>query len=80
MPSKGTGHMKTKKHCALNQANYNRHKGKAKSTLADLKVQKDKQMYTDHDYKTKKELKEAVANGKQVRVHQPGGIFPGATW
>jgi len=37
-------------------------------------------MYTDHDYKTKKELKEAVANGKQVRVHQPGGIFPGATW
>ena len=36
-------------------------------------------MYTDYDYKTKKELKAAVAAGKQVRVYQPGGFFPGET-
>jgi hypothetical protein len=36
-------------------------------------------MYTDYDYKTKKELKAAVADGKQVRVYQPGGLFPSQT-
>lgn len=40
MPSKGPGHRKTKKHHKLNEANYNRHKGKVKLTLADLRVQK----------------------------------------
>jgi hypothetical protein len=29
-------------------------------------------MYTDKDFKTKKELKEAVAAGKQITVYQPG--------
>lgn len=29
-------------------------------------------MYTDFNYPTKKALKQAVANGKQVTVHQPG--------
>jgi hypothetical protein len=42
MPSNGTGHRKTKKHSALNQANYDRHKGQVKLTLADLRVQKGK--------------------------------------
>jgi hypothetical protein len=36
-------------------------------------------MYTDYDYKTKKELKDAIANGKQVTVYQPGGLFPSQT-
>jgi hypothetical protein len=31
--------------------------------------------YTRTDYKTKKALKEAVANGDPVRVYQPGGVF-----
>jgi hypothetical protein len=34
-------------------------------------------MYTDFNFKTKKALKEAVAQGKQVTVYQPGGMFPG---
>jgi len=34
-------------------------------------------MYTDINFKTKKAMKEAVANGDIVLVHQPGGIFPG---
>lgn len=34
-------------------------------------------MYTDIDYKTKKELVDDVRAGKKVRVYQPGGIFPG---
>lgn len=29
-------------------------------------------MYTDFNFKTKKALKEAVANGQKVRVYQPG--------
>jgi len=33
-------------------------------------------MYTDIDYKTKKALKEAFKNGKQITVYQPGGFFP----
>lgn len=33
-------------------------------------------MYTDTNFKTKKALKEAVANGKEVTVYQPGGMFP----
>ena len=32
-------------------------------------------MYTDKDFRTKRELKEAVANGKEVRIYQPGGMF-----
>ena len=32
-------------------------------------------MYTSPTYKTKKELKEAVASGKQVEVFSPG-FFP----
>jgi hypothetical protein len=31
--------------------------------------------YTHKNYKTKKELKEAVARGETVTVYQPGGIF-----
>ena len=31
--------------------------------------------YTDINFKTKKQLKEAVASGKLVTVYQPGGIF-----
>lgn len=34
-------------------------------------------MYTDKNYQTKKELKAAVASGKQVTVLQPGGMFSG---
>lgn len=32
--------------------------------------------YTDRDFKTKKALKEAVANGESVTIYQPGGMFP----
>lgn len=32
-------------------------------------------MYTDRNFKTKKELKEAVANGEEITYHQPGGLF-----
>lgn len=32
-------------------------------------------MYTDRNFKTKKEFKEAVANGKHVTIYQPGGLF-----
>lgn len=32
-------------------------------------------MYTYTNFKTKKQFKEAVAQGKQVRIYQPGGIF-----
>ena len=31
-------------------------------------------MYVDPDYKTKKALKEAVANGAKLRPYQPAGI------
>ncbi len=33
-------------------------------------------MYTDINFKTKAELKAAVARGQQVYTHQPGGMFP----
>lgn len=36
-------------------------------------------MYTDINFKTKKALKEAVAEGKKITVYQPGGIFPSKT-
>ena len=36
-------------------------------------------MYTEKNYKTKKELIADVKAGKQVRVYQPGGLFPGET-
>jgi hypothetical protein len=29
-------------------------------------------MYTDINFKTKKDLKEAVASGRQITVYQPG--------
>jgi hypothetical protein len=32
--------------------------------------------YTDTDFKTKKSLKEAVAEGKEIRVYNPSGMFP----
>lgn len=32
--------------------------------------------YTDINFKTKKELKQAVLDGKQITVYQPGGMFP----
>jgi hypothetical protein len=32
-------------------------------------------MYTHINFRTKKALKEAVANGVAVRVYQPGGMF-----
>jgi len=32
-------------------------------------------MYTHENFKTKKQLKEAVANGENVRIYQPGGLF-----
>ena len=36
-------------------------------------------MYCTRNFKTKKALKEAVANGEQVEVFQPGGFFPSQT-
>jgi hypothetical protein len=32
--------------------------------------------YTEHNYKSKKALKEALANGERVKCYQPGGLFP----
>ena len=32
-------------------------------------------MYTTHNFKTKKALKEAVANGERVTIYQPGRLF-----
>lgn len=32
-------------------------------------------MYTTHNFKTKKALKDAIANGNTVRIFQPGGMF-----
>lgn len=34
-------------------------------------------MYTEINFKTKKEFKEAFKRGEIIRVYQPGGIFPG---
>jgi hypothetical protein len=36
-------------------------------------------MYTDRNFRTKKELKAAVAAGEQVTVFQPGGFFESKT-
>ena len=33
-------------------------------------------MYTTKNYRSKKQLKEDVANGVSVETFQPGGIFP----
>jgi len=33
-------------------------------------------MYTVNNFKTKKALKQAVADGMQIGTFQPGGIFP----
>ena len=32
-------------------------------------------MYTTQDFKTKKELREAIKAGRKLTVFQPGGIF-----
>jgi hypothetical protein len=32
-------------------------------------------MYTDKNFKTKKAFKEALAEGKKMRVYVPGGMF-----
>jgi len=32
-------------------------------------------MYSTKNFKTKKALKEAVANGEKVTIYQPGGMF-----
>jgi len=34
-------------------------------------------MYTVRNFKTKKQLKEAVAAGERVETYQPGGMFEG---
>lgn len=36
--------------------------------------------YTNVNFKTKKALKEAIAEGKHIRVFQPGGLFPDPTY
>ena len=36
-------------------------------------------MYTVHNYRTKKAVREAVQAGEQVEVYQPGGFFPSQT-
>ena len=33
-------------------------------------------MYTDKNYRTKKELIADFKAGKRIKVYQPGGIFP----
>jgi len=33
-------------------------------------------VYACTNFKTKKELKEAVASGRLVETYQPGGLFP----
>lgn len=35
--------------------------------------------YVNPNYKTKKEFKEAVANGKEHRPYNPSGLFPTPT-
>jgi len=35
--------------------------------------------YSNTNFKTKKALKEAVKAGKQIGIHQPGGIFDAPT-
>jgi hypothetical protein len=36
-------------------------------------------MYTEKNYRTKKELIADVKNGVEVFTYQPGGMFPGKT-
>jgi len=36
-------------------------------------------MYSDINFKTKKELKQAVESGRQIGAFQPGGFFPSQT-
>lgn len=36
-------------------------------------------MYTETNYKTKKQLKEDFKAGKEIACYQPGGMFPGVT-
>jgi hypothetical protein len=36
-------------------------------------------MYAVTNFKSKKALKEAVADGKEVETYQPGGMFPAQT-
>lgn len=36
-------------------------------------------MYTEKNYKTKKEMLADFKAGKKIRVYQPGGIFPSQT-
>lgn len=36
-------------------------------------------MYTERNFKTKKEMKAAFAAGEKIYVYQPGGFFPGKT-
>lgn len=31
--------------------------------------------YTDHNFLTKKSLRDAIAAGKKITVYQPGGMF-----
>ena len=35
-------------------------------------------MYTTHNYKTKKALKQAISEGKKVAIFQPGPFVDGA--
>jgi hypothetical protein len=36
-------------------------------------------MYTDHNFKTKKQLKEALKEGRSLTVYQPNADLTGAT-
>ena len=36
-------------------------------------------MYAEGNPKTKKQLKEWIADGREVYAYQPGGMFPGKT-
>lgn len=36
-------------------------------------------MYADIDFKTKKQLKEAVLAGRKIGVYNPSGMFPAPT-
>lgn len=35
-------------------------------------------MYTTNNFKTKKALKEVVANGEKIGVYEPGAVFNGS--
>ena len=35
-------------------------------------------MYTERNFKTKKALKQAIADGERVTIYQPGGMFAGS--